>query len=123
MSEKNKLLCDGCDECCRYIALEIDKPKSQEDYDNIIWFLLHKNVHVYVNFDNEWLVEFATPCKMLNPKTRLCTIHKSRPQICRDHKQKDCVRHDPEPAEKLSFRTADEFKKYWKRETAKKKKK
>lgn len=113
MSEKNKMLCDNCDECCRYIALEIDKPKNEEDYDNIIWFLLHKNVHVYIDWDNEWLVEFTTPCKMLDPKTKLCKIYGKRPKLCRAYKQADCVRHNHESAEKISFNTADEFKTYW----------
>lgn len=116
------MLCDGCDECCRYIALQIDKPKTEEDYDHILWFLLHENVHVYVDWEDDWLLEFATPCKMLDKKTRLCTIYNRRPQICRSHRQSECVRHDPVPAEKLSFRSADEFKKYWKDRKEKKNK-
>lgn len=122
MSEKNKMLCDGCDECCRYIALEIDKPKNDQDCDNIIWFLLHKDVHVYVDWDNDWFVEFATPCKALDLKTKLCMIYDKRPKICREYKQKDCVRHDPVSAEKISFNTAEEFKQYWQDLKAKKKK-
>jgi Fe-S-cluster containining protein len=121
MSEKNKMLCDGCDECCRYIALQIDKPTTAEDYDYIMWFLLHQDVHVYIDFENDWFLEFATPCKALDPKTRLCKIYNKRPNICREHKQKDCVRHNSDQAEKISFNTADEFKEYWKNIKKKKK--
>ena len=28
---------------------------------------------------------YGTACRFLDSKTRLCTIHKARPRICRDH--------------------------------------
>ena len=123
MSEKNKMLCDGCDACCRYIALEIDKPKDDEDYDHIVWFLMHKNVHIYIDWNNDWFLEFATPCKALDNKNKLCKIYDQRPKICRAHKQKDCVRHNPVSAEKTSFKTVDDFKLYWESRKGKKKRK
>jgi len=30
--------------CCRYFALQIDNPKTADDYDNIRWYLVHENV-------------------------------------------------------------------------------
>jgi Fe-S-cluster containining protein len=114
MSEKNKDLCDSCDLCCKYVAIEIDKPANKKDYDNITWQLLHENVNIFIDFSDDWYIEFVTPCSALNIKTKLCKIYKSRPSVCRDHKQKDCVAHNNEPAEKKYFKTVDDFKKYLK---------
>ena len=48
-------------ECCRYIATEIDEPTCKRDYDNVRWYLLHKDVYVFVDHDDCWYVEFETP--------------------------------------------------------------
>lgn len=111
---KNKRLCDNCDLCCQYVTVEIDKPKSKSAHDNIIWLLLHENVNVFTDHDNDWYVEFITPCQAWDKKTKLCAIYKNRPQICRDYKQKDCVKYVKEPAEKIYFKKAEDFKKYLK---------
>ena len=113
-SEKNKHLCSGCDDCCHYIAVEIDRPTSKTDYQNIIWFLLHKNVKVYISWDNDWFLEFVTPCLRLD-KNGLCGDYENRPRLCRDYHQDDCTRYNEEPAEKILFDSADAFKKYLKR--------
>lgn len=115
MSEKNKKLCDDCDICCRYVAIEIDKPSCKKDYDNIIWQLLHENVRVFIDWDNDWYVEFITPCTALDPKTKLCKIYHNRPQICREHSQDECVKYGNGPAEKCYFKSADDFIKYLKK--------
>ena len=47
--EKNSFdLCNGCTKCCEYIALEIDTPETQEDFENIRWYLLHENVKIFI---------------------------------------------------------------------------
>jgi len=114
MSEKNKKLCDNCDLCCKYVAIEIDQPTTLEDYDNIIWQLLHENVNVFIDWEDDWYIEFITPCSYLDKKNKLCKIYKSRPNICRNYKQKESVGYNKEPAEKKYFKTADDFKKYLK---------
>ncbi len=111
---KNLQLCKNCDLCCQYITAPIRKPKNKEDYSNIIWQLLHENVNVFVDHDNDWHIEFITPCSALDQKTKLCTIYESRPKICRDYKQTDCVKYNNAPAEKLYFKTAESFEKYLK---------
>mgnify|MGYP001565152217 FL=1 len=61
-SEKDKT-CDKCDAlCCNHIAIEIDTPECLEDFENIKWFVAHKNVNVYVDEDYIWHLEFLTPC-------------------------------------------------------------
>ena len=54
--------CKKCGNCCNHIALEIDAPKWKEDYNHILWYLLHENVRVFIE-DNEWYLEFLTRCK------------------------------------------------------------
>ena len=34
--------------CCRYIALEIDRPSDPKGCDQVRWFLLHEGVKVWV---------------------------------------------------------------------------
>ena len=121
-TKKKELTCDGCSDCCKYIATEIDKPKTKDDIDNIIWFLHHRNVRVYIDWDNDWYLEFMTKCRQLNSKG-LCQIYTSRPKMCKDYKHKDCTKHNSDPAEKFYFKSADDFEKYLKnRKTSPKKK-
>ena len=71
-------------QCCRYVAVEINRPRSKRDYDNIRWYLLHHNVYVFIDHDNEWHIEFKTKCRSLADDHR-CVEYETRPQVCRDH--------------------------------------
>jgi Fe-S-cluster containining protein len=82
--------CDGCTECCEYVALEIDKPENLKDFENVLWFILHKNVWVYIDFEGDWYIQFDTPCKKLN-SDGLCDYYQKRPSMCRDYSVKDCT--------------------------------
>lgn len=70
--------------CCRYVSVEMDRPTCKADYYTIRWYLLHRNVHVYIDHDNDWYVEFITECEALQPDHR-CGAYETRPQVCRDH--------------------------------------
>lgn len=109
-AQKNKNLCLNCDACCRYIATELDKPTTAEELQNIFWFLLHKNVGVYIGFDNKWYLEFKTPCKKL--KNKLCANYHNRPAICHDYKQSTCPKYLNEATEKKYFHNEKEFISY-----------
>lgn len=111
--QENKNLCENCDDCCRYIATEINKPRSKQDYQNIIWYLLHENVGVYIDWDNDWYLEFLTPCRALHNK--LCAVYNDRPQMCREYKQTDCTHYNKTKPEKIYFHNDAEFKKYLKK--------
>lgn len=75
--------CSACgSKCCKYIATAIDTPSSKRDYDHIRWYLLHKNVQVFIDLEGVWFLEFVTPCRALDAKGR-CTAYESRPGICR----------------------------------------
>jgi Fe-S-cluster containining protein len=69
--------------CCRYFALEIDKPASKRDYDHIRWYLMHEGVVVWVQ-DDDWYLEVRTTCRHLR-HDNTCGIYETRPQICRDY--------------------------------------
>lgn len=109
-SQENYDLCRGCDDCCRYIAVEIDRPTTKMEFENIRWFLLHENVSVSVGFDNNWYLEFKTKCKAL--KNKRCSVYNKRPQMCRDYDQSECTHYNNEPAEKFLFENVKQFEKY-----------
>jgi len=109
-NQLNKDLCHRCDACCRYIATEIDKPTTLSEIENIYWFLLHQNVGVYIGFNNQWYLEFQTPCRAL--KNKLCTNYDRRPKICRAYKQSDCTNFNNGPTEKYYFHNEKEFFNY-----------
>jgi hypothetical protein len=52
MVKKNP--CDGCDLCCRHVAVEIDKPENKKEFDKIRWFLLHEDIWIFVDNDDSW---------------------------------------------------------------------
>ena len=69
--------------CCKYFALEIDKPTSLEEFDHIRWYLMHEGIAVWVD-DGDWYLEIRTVCKHLQPDNS-CGIYENRPQVCREY--------------------------------------
>ncbi len=69
--------------CCRYFALEIDRPVTPRDHDEIRWYLLHHDVVVWVQ-EGDWYLEVRNACRHLQPDNS-CGIYETRPQICRDY--------------------------------------
>jgi uncharacterized protein len=107
--------CDGCGgQCCRYVALEWDKPAGKRAYDHIRWFLLHENVAVFIDTDRKWFVEFQTPCSALAADGR-CADYAARPLICRQHgegSETQCeIRGEGSPY-LFRFETARAFERY-----------
>jgi len=85
--------CVSCKaECCKSVTVEINTPKTKQDFDEVKWFILHENVMVYIDHDKNWNVEFVTKCKSLGPDNR-CLIYEIRPAICRLYPKKgeSCV--------------------------------
>ena len=110
---KDKNPCYGCSLCCRYVALEIDTPEDDEDWDNIYWYLLHKNVWVWIDNDDSWNLQFNTPCEKLT-KEQWCGIYKDRPMVCKRYTSDACERYGEGKAYKLLFKNAEEFQKWFK---------
>ncbi len=88
MTKKDKSGLDDCikckAKCCRYVALDIDKPTCKRDYDNIRWYLMHDNIQVFIDDEGTWTLEFITNCQNLLPDYR-CSNYAKRPKICRDY--------------------------------------
>jgi uncharacterized protein len=104
--------CEKCGaKCCKYVAVEIDKPVCKTDYDNIRWYLLHNNVAVFVDYDNKWYIEFSTKCSKLD-KSNKCSIYNRRPKICRIHGNKDTPCEYFDNPDKMRFTTEKQFIKY-----------
>lgn len=89
----NKKLCGSCTACCEYVNIPIPTPKTEEDFDHILWYVLHKNVCVWIGKRNKWNIKFDTPCKPL--KNGHCNQYHTRPLLCREYSQKKCERNNP----------------------------
>ena len=84
-----KVLCDKCTGlCCRYFALPIETPEDKEDYDDIRWYLCHKDISVFVE-EGDWYINIKNKCKNLT-RDYHCGIYGKRPNICRGYSHKDC---------------------------------
>jgi Fe-S-cluster containining protein len=74
---------------------------------------MHENVHVYVDHDNDWLVEFRARCRHLRPDNT-CDIYFKRPNVCRDYPPpgSPCEFGSDEDPHKVIFTSAEEFEHY-----------
>ncbi|MCB1189311.1 MAG: YkgJ family cysteine cluster protein [Leptospiraceae bacterium] len=85
-------ICCACTGCCRYVSIQINPPKKKADIDHYTFYLLHKNVQIYIDNDNEWNLLFITPCTQLDGETGFCKIYSTRPRICKDYSPESCSR-------------------------------
>ncbi|MFZ4713441.1 MAG: YkgJ family cysteine cluster protein [Bacteriovoracaceae bacterium] len=84
------LKCDRClpAKCCSYVSMELDKPEELADYENLLWYVAHNNIHVYIS-EKRWYMNIVNRCNFLGEDNR-CTIYERRPQICRDYSLDGC---------------------------------
>ena len=107
-----KVLCDECTGlCCRYFALPIDTPKDKGDYDDIRWFLCHKDITVFVE-DGDWYINIKNKCKYLSEKDHRCKIYDKRPRICRQYRHSTCDFVEGEYDYELHFTSAEQMEEY-----------
>ncbi len=107
--------CEKCGgKCCRYVAIEIDRPNTKSGIDHIRWYLLHENVNVFLDHWKKWHIEFHSPCECLDKNGR-CSCYSERPKICRQHgcEEGDCEFFDSPYLE--YFKSARDFEKYLKK--------
>ncbi|MGV8151620.1 MAG: YkgJ family cysteine cluster protein [Candidatus Nanoarchaeia archaeon] len=108
---KKHLNCLGCNAlCCKYVSVEIDKPKNKKDCQEILWYLHHKNVYVFIE-SKEWYIQFITKCRHLD-KDFKCKIYKTRPKICKEHDIEGCERHGYDSSDDVTFKNEEQFLKY-----------
>ncbi len=107
-----ELQCGKCSGmCCRYFALPIETPEDKEDYDDIRWYLCHKDITVFVE-DDDWYINIKNKCRHLSQKDYQCRIYKTRPKICRGYKMSDCDYVDGEYDYELHFVNDKQMEEY-----------
>ncbi|MFC1739422.1 YkgJ family cysteine cluster protein [Planctomycetota bacterium] len=112
MTNKKNDLCEKCTGlCCRYFALPIETPEDQEDYDDISWYLCHKDITVFVE-DDDWYININNKCKHLSQKDYRCKIYNKRPRICAEYRHKDCDFVDGEYDYQLHFTSDKQMEEY-----------
>jgi len=111
----NLKLCEGCADCCKYIALEIDEPEKKEHHEQIVSYLMHEKVRVFVEEDEDdetedvWYVEFSTRCDGLS-ENLLCNTYETRPNVCREYSPRDCPNNNADgDGEKYQFNTPEDY--------------
>lgn len=93
-------LCEYCTgKCCRYIALPIETPTEWKDFDEIRWFLAHKDISVFVD-SGAWYLMAHRDCNHLLPDNR-CGIYHDRMQVCRNYTTAKCEYDDDYTYEKV----------------------
>lgn len=113
-------LCDQCSAlCCRYFVLEIDKPETRRQYDDVRWYLVHENTFVFIE-KKKWYLGIYSRCKHLQDDNR-CGIYHKRPQICRDYSTENCDYHGGEYDWSVLFSSAEQLEKYAEEKFAKEK--
>lgn len=110
------VLCEHCPAaCCRYLALEIDEPTSERDYDDIRWYLMHEGISVFVE-DGDWYLQIQTRCKNIGADN-LCQVYETRPEICREYNYGDCDYSEGGHNYELHFTHASQFEEHYEKET------
>jgi len=105
--------CRTCSaECCQYVALQIDTPRSKDEFEYIRWYLAHKKIVIFVE-KRKWYLEIRTACRHLAADHK-CTIYNKRPTICREHTPHDCEFHGGEFSHEYTFHSLEEFDDYLK---------
>jgi hypothetical protein len=74
--------------CCNYLSLTIDTPRSAEDFDDLRWYLMHEDTHVY-KYEGDWYLLVERRCRHLLP-SNVCGNYENRPRTCADHDPSDC---------------------------------
>lgn len=105
-------VCINCGGCCNHVAIELDKPESFDEFTEIIWYLMHKNIVVGIDHEDEWYIEFKTDCKAR--KNGKCSIYKLRPQICREYNPEECEHNGSGSAWKHEWHSREDFLEYLK---------
>jgi Fe-S-cluster containining protein len=87
--ERKPVGCLTCGLCCTYIAVAIDGPINAKAASEILWHLYHDGISIYVDGDDEWMVQFESRCRHLLDDNK-CAIYDKRPHICREYSEESC---------------------------------
>jgi Fe-S-cluster containining protein len=108
MLQEHLVTCDACrGDCCTGIAVEIPRPRTRKDYDDVRWYLYHEGMHVYIDRDGDWIAEMDLPCGQRDPGSGRCRIYARRPPVCREAQHAECERNAEDA--RVRFRTVEEY--------------
>jgi Fe-S-cluster containining protein len=88
------------------VSVGINEPRTLRFASDVLWYLYHERVSVYLDGDGEWSVVFETRCRHLQGDL-LCEVYPDRPIICRDFDNTTCEVNQPEGGR--SFETPEDF--------------
>jgi Fe-S-cluster containining protein len=99
--------CTDCARCCTYVGVGTEAPSRARYATDILWYLYHEKVYIYVDGDGEWSVHFEARCRNLGDDLR-CRIYEQRPHICRGFDNTTCEVND-HVHDSLTFHEPEEF--------------
>jgi Fe-S-cluster containining protein len=99
--------CTECGKCCTYVGVEVETPEGAKDASDILWYLYHPGVYIYIDGNEDWSVHFESRCDNLGDDL-LCRIYEQRPDICRGFDNTTCEVND-HGNEATTIRTPAEF--------------
>lgn len=109
---ENSYMCGECDVCCKYVSVEIDKPVTKTEVEDVKFHLYHKGTSVYIDEENDWYILFESRCDKLD-SNGLCTIYDDRPPICRNFERESCHdEHDWHESHKVLFQDVKDLMGY-----------
>ncbi|HEY7118200.1 MAG TPA: YkgJ family cysteine cluster protein [Tepidisphaeraceae bacterium] len=115
-------LCDKCSAlCCRYFVLEIDKPETRGQFDDVRWYLVHEGTFVFIE-KKKWYLGVYARCKHLQEDNR-CGIYDKRPNICRAYSTESCDYHGGDYGWEKLFSSAEQLERYAREKLAKRRQK
>ena len=68
--------CTDCGRCCTYVGVGINAPTSPRYATDVLWYLYHQGVYVYVDGEREWSVHFEARCKNLGADLRCARLRR-----------------------------------------------
>ncbi len=87
-------LCRECSaDCCRDLTMMITKPRTEDDIEELSWYLRIDSVSVFIR-KYKWHLLFKGKCIYLT-RNNMCRIYDKRPDRCRRHQPSECERTGP----------------------------
>ena len=85
--------CEACvAPCCWYLLVEDDKVEGRPDLDAIERDLAYRDVVAWLDYDGDYALGLATPCRWLDPVECSCNAlgKPARPSICDHYDENNC---------------------------------
>jgi len=94
--------CSSCDTCCTYLNIVADRPSDEDDVNELLWYINHKNCDINHDEDGGWSILFKAKCELLG-QNGLCSIYERRPTVCKTFSSNVCHGDDFQKSVKMGF--------------------